>query len=141
MENKIKQFHVLIRFKDPDNLPGSFTTENYLEGYIVSMIPGPNENNWVIRLKYPIQCYDDDRNYYVASTFLLKPIGMDNEKIMKKSPWDITDTRELSAFALLLKEEEWPLQIDKPEDYKKYPVINAAIIRVDKSTNFNFEIV
>lgn len=139
----------MIKFKDPDNLPGSFTTERYLDGYIVSMIPGPKENNnWVLKLHYPIQCFDTDGKNYTANTFLLKPIGLYDKRIMKNSPWEpwrVTENEkiieELSAFASVLDVNDFLIKIETYEDYDKFPFINAVIILSDKSKNINLRIV
>ena len=111
------------------------------------MIPGPEENNWVLKLKYPVQCFDSDGRNYNADTFLLKPIGLDDEKVMKNPPWEpwrVTEKEELEeleALASILEENNWPSKIETYEDYKKHPLINAVTIRVDKPKNIHLRIV
>ncbi len=140
MESKIDEFGVLVKFVDPDNLPGSFTTEDYLQGYIVSIIPSPNGNNWVLKLKHTIRCFDAVGDYHNANTFLLQPMGLDDVEIMKKSPLDTTKIKGLEALAMLLKDGNWPNEITTYEDYKKYTVINAVSIRADESNCVHLKI-
>lgn len=121
-----------VKFKDPDNLPGSFQTD-YLGGVIVAKVPGPNEINWVLKLDDFVECFDGSGQTYVGSTFLLKPGGMDAEAEMKKELLEISAGTQIVTSAMFLHADRIPDRIPHPENYRDYPYINAARLTVQGS--------
>jgi len=132
LKNKFQKFDVLVKFVDPDNLPGSFTTESYLDGYVVSLVKGPYANNWIVKLNQPIKCFDSNHGYHIADTFLVTPAGLDDKQKMLELEWCNAINQELETFAYILDPDNLPLKIEYPDDYKKYPMINAADIIIRK---------
>lgn len=127
---KTGNFRVKIRFKDPDNLPGSFQTDDYLSAAIIAAVPGPwpNTANWILRLDAPIYCYDARGQHHTAQTFLLAPDGLDAEAAMRQPPWESITEREIGAMVSLLTEGLFPARIDSVEEYRNYPYINHAMV-------------
>lgn len=131
MDNKLDQYPVRVRFEDPDRLPLHFQTQHYLSGSIVATVPGPSELNWVLRLNEPIACHDVRNQQHIATTFLLKPNGLEAEAAMTRPPREIVTEREIVTIALLLDSDSYPARIVRPEDYRNYPLISDVRILLE----------
>ena len=120
------QYRVSVRFEDPDRLPIHFETQQFLAGSIINTVPGPGETNWVLRLDEPLACRDVKNNHHVATTFLLKPNGLDATLAMAHAPWEKVTKREIITMALIIDDHDFPKKISKTEDYRKYPLVSDA---------------
>jgi len=132
LENNVDQYRVRVRFEDPDRLPIHFQSQNYLSGSIIATVPGPSEINWILRLDEPLSCHDVKSQQYIATTFLLKPNGLDSESAMVHAPWEKISRCEIVTIALLVDDHDYPKHIGKPEDYRNYPLISDARVLLDK---------
>ncbi len=117
----------MFKLQDPDQSGIDFSTDTYLHGELIDVVPGPREMNWVLKLDVPLECRDANRRSYMAQYFLLKPNGLDAEQIMRSSPENVTHADTITVLALFVPDKtKLPTTILDPQSYRQFPLIASG---------------
>ena len=130
MDNNSNQYRVSVRFEDPDRLPISFQNDQFLAGVVVNIVPGQSEINWILKLDEPLLCNDVNNQQHLATTFILKPNGLDSELAMTHAPWKKITSHEIITLALVIDNQNCPKRIVSPEDYRNYPFVGGMRVLI-----------
>jgi hypothetical protein len=114
-----------LRFVDPDNLAETFTTDDYVPGWIAATVPCGRETYWVFRADRPIEYWDGTGDDHTGDTFLLKPSGLDAATEMKVPPGE-APTSEIWTLVLHLPDGRYPERLVPPPQGPRLHVVSAG---------------